>query len=328
MVVALGTGCDKKGDKKESETNFEIEKKYERGPVIFTLKVSRKEINIADRFRLALEVRSEEQYEVNLPEFGEHLETFGIVDYRVPPPQLIDDGMVLHRKFYELEPFLSGDYTIPPMKILFRKKGEESEQKHEIESEELIIKVKSLLQKDATSLTIKEIVPPVQPAEPARWWVTYGAIGAVVFGASGVFVFFLRRRGREIDEAIRRRAANEIAYEDLEALLAEKLIEKGELKTFYLRLSGVLRHYIEDRFGLRAPERTTEEFLRDLHSTDVLVPSHKDLLRAFLQHCDMVKFAEHQPTNNEIQKAFDSCKQFIIETEITEELGAAAVSAD
>ena len=30
-------------------------------------------------------------------------------------------------------------------------------------------------------------------------------------------------------------------------------------KEFYERISGILRHYIEDRFDLHAPERTTEE---------------------------------------------------------------------
>jgi hypothetical protein len=326
ILITLGVGCDRKEDSKEPGTTFEIEKEYRRGPVIFVLKVSRKEITIAERFHLALEVRSKEEYEVKLPEFGKHLERFGIVDYRAPSPQLVDDGMVRSRRFYELEPFLSGDYKIPPMKILFWKKGEEGGKRHEMESEELIITVKSLLPENAAALMIKEIVPPVQLPEPAQWWL-YGAIGVAILAASGGFVCFLWRRGRANGEAAFRQAAHEIAYEGLEALLAEKLIEKGDVKTFYLRLSGVLRYYIENRFGLRAPERTTEEFLRDLRSTDVLGPSHKDLLRAFLQHCDMVKFAAHQPTHDEIQKAFDSCKQFIIETEITKDPGSAAAAS-
>jgi hypothetical protein len=112
------------------------------------------------------------------------------------------------------------------------------------------------------------------------------------------------------------RSAHEIAYEELKRLLAEKLVEQGAVKDFYLRLSHILRHYIEDRFGLHAPERTTEEFLLDLGSTQALIPHHKELLKEFLNHCDMVKFAEHQPSTMEIQQTFDSCKQFIVETEI------------
>ena len=56
----------------------------------------------------------------------------------------------------------------------------------------------------------------------------------------------------------------------------------------------MLRHYIEDRFGLRAPEQTTEEFLAELRQKHVFGERQKDLLRAFLEHCDLVKFAELQ----------------------------------
>ena len=59
-------------------------------------------------------------------------------------------------------------------------------------------------------------------------------------------------------------AAHEMAYARLRALVAEKLVEQGRIKEFYERISGILRHYIEDRFDLHAPERTTEEFLAEL----------------------------------------------------------------
>jgi hypothetical protein len=319
LFTLTGTGCDREKAPPPTEA-FEIEKVYERGPVTFTLKVSRKEITIADRLRLSLEVRAQEEYEVALPEFGEKLEQFGIVDYHAPSPQLVGEGMVQFKKSYELEPFLSGDYKIPAMKVVFWKKGEE--ERHEVESEELSIQVKSLLPERVADLTIMEIVPPVALPEPVSWWIL-GLTVAGVLAAGGTAAFFLfRRRGAKAEAALRR-AAHETAYEELEALLKEKLVEKGEVKAFYLRLSNILRHYIENRFALRAPERTTEEFLADLRTTEALVPSHKELLKVFLQHCDLVKFAEHHPTNDEIQKTFDAGKQFIVETEIRESAAVA-----
>jgi hypothetical protein len=319
LLTLSGTGCNKKEAPGTPTKAFEIEKVYERGPVTFTLKVSCQEITIADRLRLSLEVRAQEEYEVSLPEFGEKLEQFGIVDYHAPPPQLVGEGIVQLKKSYELEPFLSGEYKIPRMKVVFWKKGED--ERHEVESEELTIQVKSLLPEKVAGLTIKEIVPPVAFPKPIRWWIL-GLTVAGVLAAGGTAAFLLLRR-RGVKAETLRRAAHEIAYEELEALLKEKLVEKGEVKAFYLRLSNLLRHYIENRFALRAPERTTEEFLADLRSTGVLIPSHKELLKAFLSHCDLVKFAEHHPTNDEIQKTFDAGKKFIIETEIREPAAAA-----
>ena len=94
---------------------------------------------------------------------------------------------------------------------------------------------------------------------------------------------------------------------------------KGEAKLFYLRLSNILRHYIEDRFGLRAPERTTEEFMDELRSADALEPTHKGLLNDFPRHCDMVKFAEHQPSTQEIDNIIAACRRFIDETKVEAE---------
>ena len=38
------------------------------------------------------------------------------------------------------------------------------------------------------------------------------------------------------------------------------------------------------------------------------------LLDEFLGHCDLVKFAKHRPTDEEIRRAFDSAKAFIAGT--------------
>jgi len=112
--------------------------------------------------------------------------------------------------------------------------------------------------------------------------------------------------------------AHELAYARLEQLLGRGFLEKGQVKAFYNELSWILRHYIEDRFGLRAPERTTEEFLRELEGNGTLETSWQRILAKFLCHCDLVKFAEHIPETGEIQETFDTTKAFI---EATREVG-------
>jgi hypothetical protein len=108
--------------------------------------------------------------------------------------------------------------------------------------------------------------------------------------------------------------AHEIAYQRLQKLVAAKLVEKGMLREFYQRISDILRHYIEDRFDLMAPERTTEEFLFELSESNSLPQADKDSLAEFLTHCDLVKFAKHQPETKQIQRTFDLVKNFIAKT--------------
>ena len=81
-----------------------------------------------------------------------------------------------------------------------------------------------------------------------------------------------------------------------------------------MRLSTILRRYVELRFGLRAPEQTTEEFLVSALATGGLIAAHRDLLEAFLQHCDLVKFARHHPTPSAMEEAFESAKTFVEHT--------------
>ena len=313
LLAMAGAGCQNAADKTVSGEDVGIRKEYQRGPLIFTVTLSQDQITIAERVSLQLEVKVEEAYEVQLPEFGEKLEQFGIVDYVAAAPRLVGEGLVVYTRSYELEPFLSGDYEIPPMKVSFWKP--EEEKRHEVESEALTVQVSSLLPEKAAELMIAEIMPPVGfPRPPHRW--LYGLAAAGLLCAGGVCGYLQWRKRRAKTETFAGPSAHEVAFAQLEELIQAKLIEKGEVKLFYLRLSATLRHYIENRFALRAPELTTEEFLGDLRDSDVLTQSHKDLLKEFLQHCDLVKFAEHLPATGEIQQAFDACKRFIQETQV------------
>jgi hypothetical protein len=54
----------------------------------------------------------------------------------------------------------------------------------------------------------------------------------------------------------------------------------------------VVRVFIERKFGLAAPRRTTEEFLRELSTgKDGGLQSRLEPLQGFLKACDLAKFA-------------------------------------
>ena len=156
---------------------------------------------------------------------------------------------------------------------------------------------------------------------PWVYWVAGGAIVALLIAG----IYFWRRRQADAETATPPPLAHETAYRALEELLADRLVEAGEYKLFYLRLSNILRHYIEDRFGLRAPESTTEEFLLDLQKDNRLDGGHRNLLRQFLEHCDLVKFAELAPSSADIERTLSTCRGFIDETK---QQPAPAVPAD
>jgi len=306
--------CAPRGTPHDTAKDRGVNRKFERGPVTVVLNIDRENPSIADRINLSIEVTAKEDYEVQLPSFGEKLEQFGIVDYHTSQPELVEKNTKRVSRSYVLEPFLSGDYKIPPMKVVFWKEGDKDAKKHEIETETVTIKVSSLLPENLADLKIREIVPPVElPRSPARWiWLAVVTGAATAALAAGIIIWKRRHRGTEGTEASI--PAHEIAFRELEKLIDEDLTKKGQIKLFYQRISDILRHYIENRFDIHAPEQTTEEFLQDLESSEELNMAYRTLLKTFLSHCDLVKFAEHQPATQDIQKTFDSCKAFIVGT--------------
>ena len=88
----------------------------------------------------------------------------------------------------------------------------------------------------------------------------------------------------------------------------------AQIEAFYVEVSNVLRVYLEERFGLRAPERTTEEFLRELESGDQLAREHRAELERFLSQCDLVKFAAFVPTEHDHLATFALAEAFVERT--------------
>ena len=97
--------------------------------------------------------------------------------------------------------------------------------------------------------------------------------------------------------------------------LAEALALISQPKPFVTAVSDTARFYLEERFQFRAPERTTEEFLRELGGTKLLLPEQKASLGDFLAGCDLVKFAKYEPGENELRELHASAVRLVEETE-------------
>jgi hypothetical protein len=107
---------------------------------------------------------------------------------------------------------------------------------------------------------------------------------------------------------------HEAALNALRNLLAKGWIESENAEPFYTELSSIIRRYLEDRFGLRAPERTTEEFIREAATSRLLSSDHQMLTSEFLEQCDLVKFAQHQPGREDMKNGYRAAERLVRET--------------
>jgi len=314
VLLCAAPSCNK--GKAGTEKEFKFTRRFESGPVSFRVSLSDSSVTIARRVKMLLETHSQKGWRAELPKFGDKLSEFGIVDYHNYQPELGVNGAIVTKRLYELEPFLSGEYKIPPMEVAFYQEGDST--RHTVDSDTIVVKVTSLLPKDKASLDINDIAPPA--SFPFGWRNVSLVVGCVAAAAAAALILWKRRRIRE--KIVPRLSAHEIAYRKLEALLARKLVEEKRYSEFTAEVADILREYIEDRFGLKAPERTTEEFLVEVSPVLPVDAEKKNILKMFLLHCDLVKFAALEPSVEDVERTFATCRDFIEATKAREEVKA------
>jgi hypothetical protein len=121
--------------------------------------------------------------------------------------------------------------------------------------------------------------------------------GLAVLGGAAYWLYRrYRRRVRPevVTPVAPPRPAHEIAHESLAALEASGLLALGEVKTYHIRGSDIMRVYAENRFGIDAMEMTTGEVLEALRRCDAASGVVAEF-RQLLDRCDLVKFAKFRP---------------------------------
>lgn len=158
------------------------------------------------------------------------------------------------------------------------------------------------------------IEAPGEPFGPhPRLWPWVGGAAAVAALAAGFWWWRRRRPAQRLPSEVAL-PPHVIALRALARLRTSPRTTPAQIDAFYVEVSGVLRTYLEARFGLAAPERTTEEFLAMLESGSALAGGHRAELQRFLQQCDLVKFAAQVPGEVVHQETFAIAEQFVERT--------------
>lgn len=154
---------------------------------------------------------------------------------------------------------------------------------------------------------IQDIRGPVEIPTVTPWFHRLLLVLAVLV-VLAVIWWALRRRARG------RAEFRESAAARARARLSEAWARVDQPERFCTRLSEVVRGYLEERFGLKAPDQTTEEFLASLSQNTVLDVGLKPLLEEFLTQCDWVKFAQGDPGRAECERLHQMASRLIDET--------------
>ncbi len=280
------------------------------GPLTLTAKVDPRSVTIGAPFRYTLQIAANTDVEVVVPSLGGQIGEFQVIDFGEASPRQAGQRVELER-WFTLVTYAVGDRTIPGPTVQYREPGGELQS---VAAPDAVVTIESLLDRaSATPATdVRDIKGPVTVPRDytALLWIAL-AVVAVVALIAGLYFWLNRPQPRRVIAA---RPPHELALEALARLRADRLAEQGRQEEFYVRLSAIVRRYLEARFHLRAPEMTSEEFLQIAQRDPQLTPPQRARLGQFLNEADLVKFARHQPEAADAERAHDAAREFVTAT--------------
>jgi len=216
--------------------------------------------------------------------------------------------------YFRAQAFETGTVQIPGLSVAWTPAGGQQEI---VTSEPIPVEIVSVLK--GSGQDPADLKPPAEIAGPPFPWL-WAALGAAVLAAVIALLVYLKRRQRAPPELAALPAApalppHELAYREMERLLASALLREGKIKQFHVELSEIVKRYLAARFGIEAMERTSWEVLEDLKAVRV-GSEPQAVAREFLGGTDLVKFARYRPVEDEIRRSVDRAYRLVDLTKV------------
>ncbi len=277
-------------------------------------KIDSIEMLIGEQTDLTLSVTARKGAKVKMPTYGpSQYITPGVevLSHSEADTSQLDNGFVKITKKYTLTSFDEKLYYLPPMTVTVDGKN--------YKSKNLALKVLTV---PVDTLHPEKFYPPkgVQDNpfmwsefEPAFWL-------SVIFVLICVLTYYLWTRLKENKPVIARVhiikkvPPHQKALNAIDNIKAEKMSVSEDQKTYYTRLTDVLRTYIKERFGFNAMEMTSSEIIARLQQENDR--RMIDELKELFMTADLVKFAKYSTLINENDANLVSAIEFINNTKI------------
>ena len=325
-----------------------ITKVAEQGPVKATVRVWPAKPTLGDPIYLRLEIESPAGISVDAPfqEAGDQrLGRFKVIAFDRGTEHKPGGGQV-QEQTYTLEAYASGRHRLPPLRLeMIDARGSAGAaaatgsagpgsggagagaavgaaagspdprgKPQELLTDEISLDVAPVKAEAANA----DLKPPLGTLDPKVGGVSplaiLGAVSLVlVLGSGGILLFRALRARRRIEQ---QRSAYDEAVSALRGLEERGAPDTEAADAWFVELSAIVRRYLEQRYEIRAPELTTEEFLQVATARPELREEHRGLLTSFLERCDRVKFAGYRPDAQESLATLAAARGFVEDTRL------------
>lgn len=271
---------------------------------------------IGDRISIDLDIRTPQDYRVEIPEPEQQINDFSIFNFSLVPDiqdthtsepseqthKGSDASPQPHKARIIAAIYKTGTFTFPGIPVFIT---DTNGVRTEIQSPPVDIKIQSILsEKDQAPRDLKK---QADIAEKIRW--LFWTLIVVSFCFLSAAAWYLWRRYRKSPVQTQSTPAQDpldLAESDLRNLIVRNLPQNGHTKRFYILLSEIVRRILEAAYKIPTAEQTTIEIMDSLLQHSGLGRDNRNTIEAFLLQCDIVKFAKYIPSTAENENAVEN----------------------
>lgn len=271
--------------------------------------LARKEIIIGDQISLTVNVSAP-------PGTTVYPVPAGLID-ALPAAEVIEDGglqtlaeapeLLLEQRFV-ITSFDTGYVSIPALPVYFESAAG---RRDTVYTADLRLTVRgAIVSEEDDILPIKPIIE--EPRNLWDFWWVFALLAAV-----GLFLAARAYRRRQVDVAPAPPPPpppHERALAQLDELEQRRLWQEGHTDRYYVELTGILRGYLGERFGMPAREMTTRQITAALERREGLDRAQAAELSELLQLSDLVKFAQATPAEELHPRSLTRVREFVVAT--------------
>ncbi len=268
-------------------------------------------VSIGERFSLSIEARHDAGLQVLLPAPADTDSMLGdfLVLIRASPTTLrIEGGAIATSITFDGTTFALDSARVPPLPVRFVNGADTLTRYTPL----LVLPVRSMAPADAEG--IKDLAPLVE--FPGFRWI---GLFAACLAAIALWLAYRRRKsGRAapllVNPEMVTGSPYEVAMRQLEALAAADLDVAPDVRPYYIRLTDILRGYLERVSGIPAYRATSGElidYIRTLEARAELPDGLDTLLRDVLDPADLAKFARFRPPGDSGRAALNHTRTAI-----------------
>ena len=274
-------------------------------------------IRVGEQVLLHISVNCKPNSRVQFPNFASGYVTQGVEMLQALPADTVvleDGGEWQLKRSYILTSFDSAVYKIPQQEVFVN--GVAYKSPHEI-----ALKVNTI---DVDLKHPDNIRPAKAPIEGIFTWV-FLLLGCCVLLWLLVlgWVILLRQSfvPQPTQKIVRVKTApppHQTAMQAIEQLREQDANELESQKAYFIELTEILRTYLYERFGFNAKEMTSHEIIEQLSLVNDATALRE--LKEILQTADLVKFAKHQVSLAESDRALLQAVDYVRTTQSQEVL--------